>query len=44
MVALGKAVIGMCKSVEDIFGDHIVRGLAFIPEHAVHDLQCAGKQ
>ena len=44
VVAVGKAVIGMCHSVENIFGDHIVRGLAFVPENSVQSLQAAGKE
>ncbi|XP_067936933.1 glycerate kinase-like isoform X2 [Watersipora subatra] len=44
IIAVGKAVIGMCRSVEDILGDHIVRGLAFVPENSVKDLEAAGKK
>ena len=31
VVAFGKAVLGMCKAVEDILKDHITRGVASIP-------------
>lgn len=31
VVAFGKAVLGMCKAVEDILKGHIIRGVASIP-------------
>ena len=31
VAAFGKAVLGMIRAVEDIVGDHIVRGVASVP-------------
>ena len=31
VIAFGKAVLGMCKAVQLLLGDHIVSGVASIP-------------
>lgn len=43
MVAFGKAVTGMARAVEDIFGDHIVRGIAVIPKGYQYGLKQADR-
>lgn len=44
VVAVGKAVSGMCRVVEDMFGDDLVQGLAIIPEHYIMALKNDGRE
>ena len=36
MAAFGKAVLGMIRAVEELLGDHIVRGVASVP-HGIRE-------
>lgn len=38
VIGIGKAVTGMCRAVEDLLGDEIVRGLAITPKGTVQSL------
>ena len=44
VVGFGKAVLGMARVVEDLLGDHIIRGIISIPQGARHDYRTSGKK
>ncbi|KAK7102479.1 hypothetical protein V1264_020691 [Littorina saxatilis] len=44
VVGFGKAVLGMARVVEDLLGEHIIKGILSIPDGARKDLEKAGKK
>ncbi|KAL8595220.1 hypothetical protein ACOMHN_043373 [Nucella lapillus] len=44
VVGFGKGVVGMAQVVEELLGEHIIRGILSVPTGAKDDYQKAGKQ
>ena len=44
VVGFGKAVLGMARVVEDLLGQHIIKGILSIPAGARADFEKAGKK
>lgn len=44
VVGVGKAVTGMCRAVEDLLGDEIVKALAVIPDGTIRLLEERNKR
>ncbi|CAF1076782.1 unnamed protein product [Rotaria sp. Silwood1] len=38
IAAFGKAAIGMCRAVDELFHEHIIKGIASVPVGAEHNL------
>jgi len=43
VLAVGKAVTGMCRQLEDLLGEEIVQGVAVVPHGSVQALIDSGK-
>ena len=44
VVGFGKAVLGMARVLEDLLGQHIIKGILSIPAGARADFEKAGKK
>lgn len=44
VIGVGKAVTAMCRAVDDLLGDNIVRGIAVIPDGTIQSLLEMGKR